>query len=255
MVKHDAPTRGPYRLEGFHPIAKATAEAKRGNLSKGETLVFQRRRGIKLSGSAHVRSSHSTAASLATANGLVHALADRHASDLSKLKCTRADGTVTSYKTKVKARPGGYTVVAKKKERKKDGLLLHGQSKQVEKVEQKGLASAAREDRKRSIADEGGARFDQVNARGMLRIANFDEALVSWSPWVIHFPKPKKGKAAPSRVMSVTNVAKDGDGRMWVSGDVVPALKKSELVSASISVDDTTQCKKVSPMKVIEIKS
>jgi len=245
---------GPYKLEGFVPIGREEAEALKGNLRKGQSLVMQKRRGVKLSGTAHVRSTHSTAASASGAKGLVHVLADRHAKDLAAYKTTSRDGTVTTFKTHVKERPGGFTVVAKQIRKKADGLLVRGQSKQVEAREKGILDSAARTDRKRSLADDASPRFDLSNPRGMLRIANYDAALALRSPWVIHFAKPKKGKAPPSRVLSVTKMAKDSDGHIWVAGDVVPTMKKAELVGSSISIDDTTQCQKVAPMRVVDMK-
>lgn len=244
---------GPYKLEGFKSIGREEAEALKGNLAKGQSLVMQKREGVKLSGTAHVRSTHSTAASKSGASGLVECLANRHAKELSAYKKTSGDGTLTSFKTQVKKRPGGFTVVAKKICKKADGLLVKGRSKQVQKREKGILDSAARSDRTRSLADEGNARFDQSNSRGLLRVANFDAVLASRSPWVIHFAKPKKGKASPSRVLSVTKMARASDGHIWVAGDVVPAMKKADLVGASISIDDTTQCQKVAPMRVVDM--
>ena len=49
-------------------------------------------------------------------------------------------------------------------------------------------------------------------------------------------------------------VAKDGDGHVWVAGDVVPQIKKADLVGATISISDTTQCKRVTPMQIVSKK-
>lgn len=245
---------GGYKLEGFTHISEAEADAMQGNLPHGEALVRQKRRGIaKLSGSAHARSCHSTEASEATARGLVECIANRHAADLRKHKTTRADGTVKRHKTRVKARERGFTVVATRTETKRDGLLLRGHSAKAEKREKKLLQAAAKVDRARSLADDATPRFAEADGR-MLRVSNYEITLASRSPWVVHFPKPKKGAALPSRVFSPTKVAKDADERVWVAGDVVPRIKKAELVGAAISVDDTSQCHHVAPLKVVKKK-
>lgn len=123
------------------------------------------------------------------------------------------------------------------------------------KHDEKILRKADALDRKRSLDASrvgDGPTFKEVDGR-WLRVEGFSEELAARSPWVVHPPsgsgKAKGAKAAAlSRNFSVTRVAKDGTGSVWVQGDIVPSMKKDELVGGAISVDNMAVCQPVRPM-------
>ena len=138
-----------------------------------------------------------------------------------------------------------------KRESQKNALAnLRHDEKMLQKAE--GL------DRKRSLAvskSGEGPTLAEVDGR-WLRVDGYSEALAKRSPWIVP-PQAKGGKAkgakpaaALSRNFSVTRIAKDDSANVWVQGDVVPQMKKEELVGAAVSVDNMAICQAVQPMAI-----
>ena len=98
--------------------------------------------------------------------------------------------------------------------------------------------------------------IDECDGR-WVRVNIFKDALMTRSPWVLHWPCGGKNEFT-SRVFSPTRMAEATEDEkrtenvrlMWVQGDVLPHLKKSQLVGAFISIDDTTQCHPCPPLVV-----
>ena len=123
----------------------------------------------------------------------------------------------------------------------------------------KGVSQAKRERDDRAVLDEEARRIRQRTisradgpiiggTRGRwLHVDNWDDGLLGVNPWALHFGGGR------SRMLSVTRVGVDGDGRTWVQGDVLPRVKKEETVGARVSTADI-ECKKVLSMKVTQIK-
>lgn len=134
-------------------------------------------------------------------------------------------------------------------------LVSHAKATEHLKHDEKILRKADALDRKRSLAASkagDGPTFNEVDGR-WLRVEGFSEELAARSPWIVHPPsgsgKAQGAKAAAlSRNFSVTRVAKDGTGSVWVQGDIVPPMKKDELVGGAISVDNMAVCQRVKPM-------
>ena len=131
----------------------------------------------------------------------------------------------------------------------------HAKATEHLKHDEKILRKADALDRKRSLAASkagDGPTFKEVDGR-WLRVEGFSEELAARSPWIVHPPsgsgKAKGAKAAAlSRNFSVTRVGKDSTGSVWVQGDIVPSMKKDELVGGAISVDNMAVCQPVRPM-------
>jgi len=131
----------------------------------------------------------------------------------------------------------------------------HAKATEHLKHDEKVLRKADALDRKRSLAASkagDGPTFKEVDGR-WLRVEGFSEELAARSPWIVHPPsgsgKAKGAKAAAlSRNFSVTRVGKDSTGSVWVQGDIVPSMKKDELVGGAISVDNMAVCQPVRPM-------
>lgn len=134
-------------------------------------------------------------------------------------------------------------------------VASHAKATEHLKQDEKILRKAESADRKRSLAASkagDGPIFKEVDGR-WLRVDGFSEELAARSPWIVHPPsgrgKAKGAKAAAlSRNFSVTRAAKDGTGSVWVQGDIVPSMKKDELVGGAISVDNMAVCQRVTPM-------
>ena len=152
---------------------------------------------------------------------------------------------------------------------KKSQMVLEGVQKGTKRESQKSALANLRHDekmlqkaegldRKRSLAaskSDEGPTFAEVDGR-WLRVKGYSEALAKRSPWIVH-PLAKRGKAkgakpaaALSRNFSVTRIAKDDSANVWVQGDVVPQMKKEELVGAAVSVDNMAICQAVQPMAI-----
>ena len=134
-------------------------------------------------------------------------------------------------------------------------------------LDEKILKKADALDRKRWLAAAktgGGPCFAESDGKGWLMVEGFTDALAKRSPWIVHpasaltpvirgsLAEREVERILSSRNFSVTRVAKDGSGATWVKGDVVPPMKKDELVGAAISVDNMAVCQPVTPMKVGE---
>lgn len=143
----------------------------------------------------------------------------------------------------------------------KQALSIRWESRKKAKAnlqhDEKILHRAGGLDRKRSLAASktgDGPNFAEVEGR-WLRVAGYSDDVAARTPWIVHPPsgggKAKGAKAASlSRNFSVTRVAKDSTGELWVQGDVVPQMKKDDLVGAAISIDNMAVCQVVKPMAV-----
>lgn len=153
-----------------------------------------------------------------------------------KGRVVKADGSIEVYKTKETPHSQFGTTTTVTKTIGKKHLAI------AEKHEKKLLKKAATASKKSATATVA-----EVDGR-WLKIDGFQEAMAERNPWMLHFiGKGSKGKEP--RVLSITRMARDGAGALWVQGDALGLKKKADAVGLAVSITDV-QCQKVKAMAI-----
>ena len=163
--------------------------------------------------------------------------AEAFAADLRGRSRTTHGGGVTkklSASTKVDKSTGKRVVYAKASTKLHQGKLERHQTLLIDKAEERARKEVLRNERAPAIRSAQGR---------WLEVVNWESKLESTAPWELCMD------GHPPRALSVSRIARDGDGTYWVQGDILPNVKKALIVGAKISTN-SLRCQRVSALRI-----